>query len=58
MYSIAGRMGLRAAARTQTPIRNAVAKRYEHSASAADRKQSGSALQQGAKRDPELYVCF
>jgi hypothetical protein len=54
MYSIAGRMGLRAA----RPVAlRTVARRFEHSATAVERKRSQGALQQGAKRDPELYVC-
>ena len=58
MYSLAGRVGLRAAARQPLALRNAVARRMEHSASAEDRSQSRQSLHQGAKRDPELYVCL
>ena len=60
MYSLAARTGLRAAAAARPQpliLRNAVARRMEHSASDADRSQSRNSLQQGAKRDPELYVC-
>lgn len=58
MYSVAGRLGLRAATRQPLALRSAVAKRFEHSASVEDRKQSRNSLQQGARKDPELYVCF
>ena len=57
MYSVAGRLGLRAV-RPSMAVRNAVAKRFEHSASQSERDSSRGALTQGAKRDPELYVCL
>jgi hypothetical protein len=56
MYSIPGRVGLRAA---RPMAMRTAARRWEHSqhsATVSERGQSRGALQQGAKRDPELYV--